>query len=406
MTRQHVFATATLLSLLLAGGNVFAGEWDLGGSASVESRGFLNEPGFADQDDTRLVPSAALEPEFVYEWRDGDDRLTFTPFARRDAEDENRSHLDIRAANWLHAGNGWDLVAGIDTVFWGVTESRHLVDIVNQTDAVEDIDGEDKLGQPMLNLNLEGDRTTVGLFILPGFREQAFPGGDARLRGAIRVADDEATFDSGAEQGRIDFAARWSGTFGNWDAGLSHFSGTSREPRFTLGLDGAGQPILIPHYDVIEQTGLDLQLTTERWLWKIEAISRAGHGDRFLAAVGGFEYSFYGVVGTDADLGLIAEYLHDGRDDDGSAPVTPMDDDVFIGARLAFNDEQSTEFLAGAVIDRESGTTLASLEAERRLGDRWKLELEGRFFIDIAADDPLAGLAKDDFATLRLTMFF
>lgn len=404
MTRYAV-ATTALLSLLLAGGNVSAGEWDLGGSVSVESRGFLNEPGFADQDDTRLVPSAALEPEFVYEWRDGDDRLTFTPFARRDAEDENRNHLDVRAANWLHVGDGWDLVAGIDTVFWGVTESRHLVDIVNQTDAVEDIDGEDKLGQPMLNLNLEGDRTTVGLFILPGFREQVFPGDDARLRGAIRVADDEVTFDSGAEEGRIDFAARWSGTFGNWDLGLSHFSGTSREPRFTLGTDGSG-PILIPHYDVIEQTGLDLQLTTERWLWKIEAISRAGHGDRFLAAVGGFEYSFYGVVGTDADLGLIAEYLHDGRDDDGSAPVTPMDDDIFLGARLAFNDEQSTELLAGAVIDRESGATLASLEAERRLGDRWKLELEGRFFIDIAAGDPLAGLAKDDFATLRLTMFF
>ena len=39
---------------------------------------------------------------------------------------------------------------GVGKVFWGVTESQHLVDIINQTDLVENIDTEDKLGQPML----------------------------------------------------------------------------------------------------------------------------------------------------------------------------------------------------------------------------------------------------------------
>ena len=46
---------------------------------------------------------------------------------------------------------------GIDKVFWGVIESRHLVDYINQTDGVEDVDGEDKLGQPMINLGLQRD---------------------------------------------------------------------------------------------------------------------------------------------------------------------------------------------------------------------------------------------------------
>ena len=41
---------------------------------------------------------------------------------------------------------------GVRRVFWGVAESNHLVDVINQTDAIENPDQEDKLGQPMLNL--------------------------------------------------------------------------------------------------------------------------------------------------------------------------------------------------------------------------------------------------------------
>ncbi|MEN8196498.1 MAG: hypothetical protein ABFS30_08270, partial [Pseudomonadota bacterium] len=274
-----------------------------------------------------------------------------------------------------------------------------------QTDAVENLDGEDKLGQPMANLNIESGWGDISLFALPGFRERTFPASDARLGGPLPVTGG-ATYDSRAEDKRADFAIRWAKTLGSWDIGLSHFSGTSREPRLIPGFDGGGQPVLTPHYDVIEQTGLDLQLTTERWLWKLEAINRAGHGNRFVAATGGFEYSFYGVFGTDADLGLIVEYLYDGRDENGQAPYTAMQDDFFAGARLALNDEQSMEILAGAIVDRESGATLVSVEASRRLSDRWKLELEGRFFADIPQDDPLVAIASDDHVTVRLSLYF
>ncbi|MBE9552641.1 MAG: hypothetical protein IMF05_04165, partial [Proteobacteria bacterium] len=245
----------------------------------------------------------------------------------------------------------------------------------------------------------------ISLFALPGFRERTFPASDARLSGPLPVTGG-ATYDSRAEDKRADFAVRWAKTLGDWDVGLSHFSGTSREPRLIPALDGSGQPVLIPHYDVIEQTGLDLQLTTERWLWKLEAVNRAGHGNRFVAATGGFEYSFYGVFGTDADLGLIVEYLYDGRDENGQAPFTAMQDDFFAGARLALNDEQSMEILAGAIVDRDSGATLVSVEASRRLSDRWKLELEGRFFANIPQDDPLVAIASDDHVTVRLSLYF
>jgi len=198
---------------------------------------------------------------------------------------------------------------------------------------------------------------------------------------------------------------RWAHTIEDWDIGLAHFRGTSREPRLIPRIDANGRTVLVPQYDQIDQTSLDLQLTTDAWLWKLEAMTRSGHGDRFLAAVGGFEYTLFGVLETSADLGLLAEYLYDGREDD-TAPGTSADDDIFLGARLALNDEQDSAVLVGAIVARKSQATLFLVEAERRLGDSWKIELEGRFFLNVPGGDPLAGIRDDDVVTLRLTKFF
>ncbi len=105
------------------------------------------------------------------------------------------------------------------------------------------------------------------------------------------------------------------------------------------------------------------------------------------------------------DSGLLAEYLYDGRADD-TAPGTSADDDIFLGARLALNDEPDSVVLAGAIVDRISQATLFFVEAERRLGDSWKIELEGRFFLNVPGGDPIAGIRDDDVLTLRLTRFF
>lgn len=405
-------ATAEALIIAAVGGflltpsAVSAGEWDFSGSIAGEVRAFPNSPQFDEQDDTRLSPSIAFEPEIVFEWNGGDDRITFVPFGRWDAHDDNRSHVDLRELNWLHVGDDWDSVIGVDKVFWGVTESRHLVDVINQDDSVEDVDGEDKLGQPMLNLNLFRDWGTLSGFILPGFRERTFRSNDARLRGSLPVDDDNATFESNAEENHIDFAIRWAHTFDDLDIGVAHFHGTSREPRLLPRVNPDGRVVLIPRYDQIDQTSLDAQLTKDAWLLKLEAISRSGQGDRFFATVAGFEYTLFGIFDSNADLGLLAEYLYDGRDED-DAPAVITDDDVFIGARATLNDEQDTTFLIGGIVDREEQSTLVSIEAERRIGEFWKVELEGRLFLNIDDDDLiLDGIRDDDVITLRLTRFF
>ncbi len=387
-----------------------AGELDVTGSVAGEVRAFPDSPQFSGQRDTTISPSVAVEVEAVYDTESGDDRFTLTPFFRVDAHDDNRTHGDLRAANWLHLGDGWDLVVGLDKVFWGVTESRHLVDIINQDDAVEDIDGEDKLGQPMVNLNLEIDDgpvvagSTLSLFALPGFRKRTFVDDDARFRGPLPIADD-ATFESGAKERHVDVAARWTQTFDDLDIGISHFHGTSREARLLPRTTNAGTVELVPQYDQIDETGLTLQLTGDATLWKLEAMTRSGHGDRFYAVVAGFEHTLFGVFDTAADLGLLAEYQYDGRDTT-RAPFVVADDDIFVGARLALNDEPDTQALAGAVIDKDTQSTLFLLEAERRVGDDWRAEVEARLFMNVSSDDEAAGFKDDSVLTFRLTRFF
>ena len=80
------------------------------------------------------------------------------------------SHVDIRELNLLYTQDNWEGIAGISRVFWGVTESGHLVDIINQTDQLEGFDGEDKLGQAMIRISRLFDQNSVDLYVLPGFR--------------------------------------------------------------------------------------------------------------------------------------------------------------------------------------------------------------------------------------------
>ena len=511
--------------------------WELTGSVTGELRIFPDDPEFSGQDNNTFSPSVALQPELFVEWNGGDDRLTLIPFGRLDAFDDRRSHYDIREANYLHSGDGWDLLIGNDIVFWGTTEARHLVNIINQTDQVEDIDEEDKLGQPMVNLNLLfGDYGRLGAYLLPYFRERTFPGSDARLRGPVPIDADDAIFESGAEERHIDFAFRYDNTIGPVDFGISHFQGTTREPELLARLKPNGETVLIPFYEIIDQTSLDVQAVFGSTLLKLEALTRGGQGERFYALVGGFEYTFFDVFGTGADIGLLSEYLADSRDnkeapntsleddvfvgtrlarrpvdfgishfqgttrepellarlkpngetvlipfyeiidqtsldvqavfgstllklealtrggqgerfyalvggfeytffdvfgtgadigllseyladsrDNKEAPNTSLEDDVFVGTRLALNDEDDTNLLAGAVIDVNNQSTAISIEADRRIFDSMRLAVEARIFVNVpplgpadigGGGSPLSGIRQDSFIQTRLSWFF
>ncbi len=406
--RGSAIAAAAALSLTAGAAAQDTSSWrdGLAFSASVgaESRIFFNDPASPRQFSDVTQNSLILNGDAAWESQDRRHFVYVSPFARLDDRDDERTHFDLREAYYQWAGDAFEARVGVGKVFWGVTESRHLVDIINQTDLVENIDEEDKLGQPMVELSTLRDFGEFTFYILPGFRERTFPGPRGRFNLPLPVVDEAAEYESSAENRRVDVAARYSHYFGDWDVGLSVFHGTSREPRFLIAPEGDG---FIPFYDVITQAGADVQYTQGPWLLKFEGIVREGQGDVFAATVTGFEYTFFGVTDSGADLGVLAEYLYDGRDEDPAvAPFTVTQNDLFAGARLALNDAQDTSVLAGGVADLETGAMALQVEAERRVGQNWFAEVEGRFFVNVEDDDPISTFARDDALILRLTRYF
>jgi hypothetical protein len=99
-----------------------------------------------------------------------------------------------------------------------------------------------------------------------------------------------------------------------------------------------------------------------------------------------------------------------------------FDRDVFIGARVALNDAQSSEMLAGFLVDTSNHGRSFRVEASRRIGASWKLELELQTFANIDkvepqaafaadsqagfADDPQASFANDSYLLVNMAYYF
>ena len=73
---------------------------------------------------------------------------------------------------------------------------------------------------------------------------------------------------------------------------------------------------------------------------------------------------------------------------------------------MALNDAQSSQLLAGFLVDTDNHSRSFRIEASRRLGDSWKAELEVQPFTDIDESDPLISFADDDYLLLDLAWYF
>mgnify|MGYP006999712755 CR=1 FL=1 len=406
-----VFTKPTLalsLASLLISSALVADENDdsyseITGYAAFESRYFMQDALYSGQDDDTL--SSSFNLEYYRDWDDGIKRIVATTFGRYDDQDSERSHLDIRELYLWRGYEDFEVYAGARKVFWGVTETQHLVDIINQDDAVEDIDGEDKLGQPMLSFLMERDWGTFEAFALFGFRERTFAGSDGRFRSALPVDENAARYQSSKGQDHVDFAARWTQVYGDWDVGVSQFIGTSRDPQYQTILNSENEATgLAPYYAQIQQTGLDVQSIYGDWLIKFEGISiKYQEDDRNTAAVGGFEYTYVGINDSVTDLGLFVEYQFDDRHGD---KATANQNDLALGTRWVLNDIEGTEVISSISFDLDNQSQFVSVEASRRLNDDWFFEAQARIFTNTSEDDAAYALRSDDYAQVELRRYF
>lgn len=365
---------------------------------ALEGR-FFSETGSAGTH--REGAAISLQPSLTHALESKALYFTFEPFARWDQHDEERNHLDIRELKAIKVLDDWELEAGISKVFWGVAESNHLVDTINQTDFLEGIDGEDKLGQPMLRASRIFDQSSLGLWLLPYFRERAFLGTESRFALPFPIDEDSVQYESGDEEKHVDYALRYSGYAGQMDYGLSWFEGTSREAQLRPTSDAANA--FLPFYAQVQRAGIDAQYTADAWLWKLEAIHQQAEQDDYHATVGGLEYTIFGVNDGAYDLGFLAEHSHDSRED---AQAVLLQNDMFVGARASFNDAESSAILAGGFFDLDDDSQVFRVEASRRVFGDAKLSIEAQVFSHVDSGNLSFAARDNDFIELELAWFF
>ena len=368
-------------------GVIGEGEYKLDWEVGTQFQFFAEEASYGQ---SRSDVSVRAQAEFYYQWNDGMDSIEFIPWFVIDKEDDERTHGDIQDLAWIHVADSWELRTGIRKVFWGVTESVHLVDIINQSDVSRGLDGEEKLGQPMVNLSLVNDWGIIDFFILPGHRKRIFAGDDGRPRSTFVITRDHAEYESGDESRRVDAAFRWQVSIDDWELAVSHFSGTSREPTI-VGLNDKDE--LLTYYPVIDQTGVEAVYIAGEWIWKLESVFRSGQGDRYTAAVAGTEYTQVGLFDTDIDLGWIAEYSFDDRGFD--APHA-SERDVVVGTRWTLNDVASSQALFFVSVDSTTKEQLWTLEASRRFYADWFVTIDMFVFAN-TGDAPTVEESLDQF---------
>ena len=341
------------------------------GELSFDNRYFFNA---GLQEQKKNHTSFSFSPEIFKD--DSNKIFHFKAKLRKDSEDSGRDLNDIQELYLINILEDKEIKFGVSKEFWGVTETSHRVDIINQTDFTEGFDGEEKLGQPMIKISLERQWGLLDIYTLLGFRERNFSGNKGRLRLPLSINEKGPLYSSSSKNKRADFAVRWSNYYDDFDIAISHFSGTSREPRFLPSSNKINE--LVPIYEVIDQTGLEIQYLLDSLAIKGEVISRSGQGERFSAATYGFEYTQVGVLQTRIDLGWVVEFNHDDRLE--SSPFV-------LGTRFSFNDIYDSQILSGFIVNDKSKELGFLLEASRRIGECCMLSLEGIYFDDTDEDN-------------------
>lgn len=373
---------------------------ETGGYAAADGRAFPLAPKYLGQLPGNAV-SLVAEPQIALTSKNEKHAVTLRPFYRLDPVDSERSHADLRRADYRLSLEHFQLGAGIGSVTWGVLESAKPTDVLNQIDFVDAIDGSAKLGQPYVEAAWVGETAALRFYYLPYFRERTFPGLRGRLRLPVVVDTNNPIYEPPLGQFQPSGAVRFNKTLGDLDVSVGALSGLTREPRFVAELSTG---LVAPRYDQMQQIFGDLQWVLGPVSLKAEGFVRAW-GDDFRVFGGGgagADYTFFKLIGQ-ADVSLAGEFLFDTRPVD-AAPIF-FDHDAFGGLRLALNDSASTELLGGAITDLLDGSTFVRAQASRRFGEHFRLSL-GAMIFAVQPGKLESAFRRDSHGMVRVAYYF
>ena len=111
----------------------------------------------------------------------------------------------------------------------------------------------------------------------------------------------------------------------------------------------------------------------------------------------------YGLATSVINVGVLLEYGWDERGIDGSATVQ---NDIYVGIRLALNDSARSALLIGASEGDDFHTKSMLIKVSRRLNDCWTVKIEELMVAGDNSNDPIAVLNKNDRLQFSVQRFF
>lgn len=311
---------------------------------------------------------------------------------------------DVRELALSYYASQLEMSGGMLMERWGVLEAFSPVDILNPRDRVEDFQGDIKQGIPGGRLSWLLDNGRADVWLLPYSREERLAERKDRFRNSA-FAYSDAEFEKG--QNTLSSAVRISQMLASLEFAVSYYKGHAQSPYFTPNLDGIAHVITLqPNYAWIEQAGLELLWIKGQLLVKLESTYRSTSDDNFTGLGIGLEREFPRMGSSKNALTLYGEYYYDGRKSDSSSPITPFQNDIFLGLRLAVNDLNSTEYELRLTRDLDYDSTLWDLRAKARIKHQWFVEANLYKFSHVDNDPALKSFASDSRFVLSVMLGF
>ena len=363
-------------------------EFEVAGHVDVELQEFLDRP--EDKNKNAITAKQVLELTYT------NDALTlftqaYAQEAYYDLTSQKKTERTFARLDEFYAKYDFDedaIKIGKSIEFWGSLELRNIVDGFNPNDFRDDLFANSKLG--VWNLNLSHYTETGEISLLVKFEEQ-----DQKM----------AAF---------PYVYYFFPEIVTYHSAL-HTKGSKYRPSVYLKYSGSTDTEYALDYAFIYENGYDSQryfeldklsgdfrqaayivnklmtyntLVLGSALIKLEALyakvdKNPYVGDYSHIAVG-VEYTLENVYES-AALGLIAEYYrYDTHESDKYNDLElfeTMQNDLFIGARYSFNNENDASLIGGGIFDGEYDEEVYYLKYESRFMEKYKVAFD-YYYID------------------------
>lgn len=364
------------------------------GQVSVEGRAFTDDD-IERTEDLGLGLAARLEADAKYKPFEGQLRL----FSRVDGLDDTRNLVAIEELYLGFKMKPVRLRVGWQLLNWSATEAFHPADMINARNYDSRLENPDKLGEPMVELEVRFWEGNIAGYYMPIRRAPILPRAESRLSPfpkRLEVPIGSPLFSGRDRQISDDmlehqWAVRLEQTLGDADLSLHVFQHVDRSQptqvvdlttgeirplfHFVTQVGGTWQQVFGPVVGKLEVGHREFGFPRPAERYRLTHREMLDHTQ--IAA--GLEVGWgvgqgEGTVIIEGQAMLVWDEPQLDEPDLG-----PFQRDALLGYRHSFNDVAGTLLQAGIIVDLEDYSEMMIVARfERRLGDVWSLQANVR----------------------------